>query len=125
MKTIIQALADNPRVLAAYLLGSGVRGTLRPDSDLDIGLLPTPGTRLSPVELAEIAAQLTPLVGRPVDLGLISSANLVYARQAILTGQRILCKDPFTADNTVATLLGLAAQFDYERREVIHAYSAA
>ncbi len=123
MQSIISYLAHDARVLAAYLLGSAVRDALRPDSDLDVAIMPAGGYHFTPIELAELAAQLTPLAGRPVDIGLISPANLVYARQAILTGRRITCRNVFQADSAAATLLGLAAQFDYERREVVHAYA--
>lgn len=123
--TLLPLLAGIPRILAAYLLGSGARGTLRPDSDLDLAILPFPGERFSAMELAELAAELGLHAGRPVDLGLLSAANLVYASQAILTGHRFLCRNLFAADNAAATLLGLAAHFNYERREVAHAYSVA
>jgi predicted nucleotidyltransferase len=123
-KTLLALLAGIPRILAVYLLGSGARGALRPDSDLDLAVLPFPGERFSALELAELAAELGIRAGRPVDLGLLSAANLIYASQAILTGQRIFCRHTFTADHAVASLLGMAAQFHYERREVVHAYSA-
>ena len=123
MQRIVSTLAGDDRILAAYLLGSAARDALRPESDLDIAVMPADGYHFTALELAELAAQLTPLAGRPVDIGLISPANLVYARQAILTGRRIVCRNLFHADRTAATLLGLAAQFEYERREVVHAYS--
>lgn len=123
MQRIISSLSGDSRILAAYLLGSAARDALRPDSDLDIAIMPAAGVHFTALELAELAAQLTPLAGRPVDIGLVSPANLIYAREAILSGRRIVCRNPFQADLAAATLLGLAAQFDYERREVVHAYS--
>jgi predicted nucleotidyltransferase len=56
--TLLPLPSGIPRILAVYLLGSGVRGTLRPDSDLDLAILPFPGERFRTLELAEIAAKL-------------------------------------------------------------------
>ena len=113
-----------PRILAAYLLGSAVHGTLRPDSDVDFGLLLQPGAVLSALEINDLASELTLGLGRPADVGLISARNLIFARQCVLTGRQIFCRDVFLAGLTVATLLGLAMQLDFERREIVHAYTA-
>jgi len=113
-----------PRILAAYLLGSAVHGTLRPDSDVDFGLLLQPGAVLSALEINDLASELTLGLGRPADVGLISARNLIFARQCVLTGKQIFCRDFFRAGLMVATLLGLAMQLDFERREIVHAYTA-
>lgn len=114
----------DPRILAVYLLGSAVNETLRPDSDLDFGLLLQSGETLSAREINDLASDLTLSYGRPVDLGLISTRNLIYARQCVLTGRQIFCRDVVRAGLTVATLLGLALQLDFERQEILHAYTA-
>jgi predicted nucleotidyltransferase len=113
-----------PRILAAYLLGSAANGTLRLDSDIDFGLLLQPGEILSGLEINDLASELALGLGRPVDVGLISARNLIYARQCILTGKQVFCRDVFRAGLTVATLLGLAMQLDFERQEIVHAYTA-
>jgi predicted nucleotidyltransferase len=114
----------DPRILAAYLLGSAARDALRPESDLDFGVLLQPGETLSAAELNSLASDLTLSYGRPADVGLVSGLNLIYARQCVLTGIRIFCRDAFRAGLAAATLLGLAGQLDFERREVIRAYTA-
>ena len=113
------------RILSAYVLGSAVSGRMRPDSDLDIAVLPvaTAGP-LSQVDIAELSATLSLAAGRAVDVGVLSSRNLIYASEAILKGERFFCRDRFQADLAAATLLGLAAQFRYERREIVDAYTA-
>ena len=115
---------EDPRILAAYVLGSAVKGTLRPDSDLDFGLLLQPGATLSAREINALASTLTLSFERPVDIGLLSAHNLIYARQCVLTGKQIFCRDVFSAGLAVATLLGLALQLDFERQEILHAYTA-
>ncbi|HSA32762.1 MAG TPA: nucleotidyltransferase domain-containing protein [bacterium] len=117
-------LKKERRILAAYLLGSAAKGTLRPDSDIDIALMFVPGKIMSGVERGELAAELSLLLHREVDLGVISSRNLVYARESILTGRRIFSRNDTVADLYAATLLGLYAQFHYERRGILHGYLA-
>jgi len=112
------------RILAAYVLGSAVNGTLRPDSDLDFGILLQPGETLPAQEINDLTSELTLSFGRPVDIGLVSARNLIYARQCVLTGKQIFCRDVFHAGLAVATLLSLGMQLDFERQEILHAYTA-
>jgi predicted nucleotidyltransferase len=121
---IIDVVAGEPRVLAAYLLGSFVRDSLRRDSDIDLALLLMPGQTMTAIERAELGASLAFRIGRDVDVGLISSHNLVYAHQVAFTGRRIFSRDVGRTDHDMTTLLGLYAQFQWDRREVLHAYSA-
>jgi len=109
---------------AAYLLGTAAAGQMRPDSDVDIAVLPAAGCDLSILKRGELAAELALRIGRDVDLGLLSSRNVIYARQAILTGRRFYVRDRRRADLLAATLLGMYERFDLDRREVRDAYSA-
>ena len=122
--TACEHFKKDPRILAAYMLGSAVHGTLRPDSDVDFGLLLQPSETMSALEINDLASELALGLGRPVDIGLISARNLIFARQCVLTGKQVFCRDAFRAGLTVATLLGLAMQLDFERREIVHAYTA-
>ena len=117
-------LQQNPHLLAAYLLGSAADGTMRPDSDVDIAILPMAGRMPSQAEVFELASELTMITERPVDIGLLSSQNLVYASEALLKGHRFYCQDTAKADLAAATLLGLAMAFNIERKEIIDAYTA-
>ena len=121
---IEQRLKQNPHLLAAYLLGSAADGTRRPDSDVDIAILPTAGRMPSQGEVVELASELTMITERPVDIGLLSSQNLVYACEALLKGHRFYCQDMAKADLASATLLGLAMAFNIERKEIMDAYTA-
>lgn len=124
LSSIERHLERDPRILAAYVLGSAANGRLRADSDLDIAILPVVGKRLSQVDMMELSATLSPVAGRSVDLGVLSSHNLIYASEALLNGQRFFCRDAFQADLAAATLLGLAARLRFERKEIIDAYTA-
>lgn len=123
LEALARKLYADERILAAYLLGSFGTPRQRPDSDIDIALMPQPGCRWTADEQMALAGVLTTAAGRPVDAGMLSAQNLIYASQAIGAGRRIFCRDAFRADLTAATLLSLAAQLRYERREIVDAYT--
>ena len=116
-------LASDDRVLAVYLLGSAAAGRLRADSDIDIAVMAPPGTHLSEVERADIATGLSYRLGRQVDVGLLSSRNLVYANEALHTGIRLYARDADAAALYAANLLGLYLEFNERRQEIINAYT--
>ncbi len=115
-------LAGDPGIVAAFVLGSVARGTPRPDSDVDIAVLYAPGRRPPAAQRVALAARLSAALGREVDLGTISADNLVYAKEAYLTGQCIFTRDPTQRDLAGATLLGLYAELRRAREEVERAY---
>jgi hypothetical protein len=57
-----------------------------------------------------------------VDLGELCSRNLIYARETIFKGRRLFARDESRADLIEAGLLGMYAQFNEDRREVLDAY---
>lgn len=122
LNAIAEAVSRDGRILAAYLLGSAAQGRMREDSDIDIAVIPFASAKINASGLAALAAEITLIAGRTADIGIISSSNLVYARQAILTGESLMCRDDARRDHITANLLGLYAQFHYERREVLDAY---
>lgn len=121
---IQRRLEQDRRVLAAYLLGSAASGRMRPDSDLDLALMMMPDAKMSSLDRIALAAELGLEAGMVVDIGELSSGNLVYAKEAILTGRRIFTRDAFQADLKACTLLGMYVRFNEDRHEVLHAYQA-
>jgi predicted nucleotidyltransferase len=73
----IERARGDERILALYLLGSAQAGTMRPDSDVDLAILLGPGRRIDSLERASIAAETSLALGREVDLGEVSSRNLI------------------------------------------------
>jgi len=124
IERIISFLKKDTRILAVYLLGSAGAGRLRPDSDIDLALLPVSGRHIDEFERVKLAADIALEIGREVDIGVISSNNLVYAKEALLGGKRIFVRDVQATDNAVATLLGMYVRFNEERWEVLDAYRA-
>jgi predicted nucleotidyltransferase len=119
-----EVLSGDARVLAVYLLGSALRGNLGPQSDIDLALMLEAGAKMSPLERLKIANDLAYRLERSVDLGEISSANLVYSREAFLAGVPVFQRNPEKAALRRAGLLGMYIQFNLDRKEVLDAYRA-
>jgi predicted nucleotidyltransferase len=122
LQQMARVLTETPGVEAAYLLGSGARGTMRPGSDLDIAVLPKAGTHLSIESCILLATALGEVVHRDVDIGVLDTRNLVYAKEAILTGSCFYVHTPAVHDEFAAHALSLYVQLRRERREVENAY---
>lgn len=115
-------LGKEPAILAVYLLGSALTGSMRPDSDIDLGLMIEPGLKISSLLRANISGSLSYKMGRTVDLGEISTNNLVYAREALLKGKLIYTKNKYRTNLYRANLLGMYLQYNIDRQEVVNAY---
>jgi predicted nucleotidyltransferase len=117
-------LEREPAVAAVYLLGSAAAGRLRADSDVDLALLPARGNLITPEQRLELAADLEDLVGRIVDVGILSTANLVYAKEAVANGLLLFERDPAARARFAALVFSMYADLQENRREVLHAYAA-
>lgn len=122
---LAEALHDEPRILAAYLHGSFGAPAFRKDSDVDCALLLYPGQGISALETMNIASRLSALLKCSLDLGVLTTRNLVYFTQAIYNGHRVLCRDESLADALVANAFSLYGKLKEDRREVDAAYHAA
>jgi predicted nucleotidyltransferase len=117
-----QLLIDDTRIDAVWVLGSAAKGTMRTDSDIDLALLPGDGINLSFMDLMELSSRLTLVSGREVDCGILDNHNLVYAHQAIMTGQLLFTRNRDRSGLRSATLLGLYYEFNEDRQEVPDAW---
>jgi predicted nucleotidyltransferase len=113
---------SHPSILSVYLLGSTARGTRRIDSDIDLGIMPFDGSVVSSSELLKMTGDLGYEFGYDFDLGLVQSNNLVYAKEAIWTGERIHSKNDLTTLWKENTLTSMYFNFQVERKVVIDAY---
>ena len=121
---IQRVLEQHPAILAAYLHGSTAKGTARADSDIDIALLPLPGKRLPLKFRLECAGELESILGCPVDLGELSTRNLISAKEVIEHGQEIFTTNRLQSDLFMATSLAMYAELQQQRKEVLYAYTA-
>ncbi len=123
IKDSVELMAEKEiTILAIYLLGSAATGTLRADSDIDLGIMIEPGLKISALKRIKLANSLSYKIKRIVDMGEISSKNLIYAREALLKGILIYSKNQNRVNLYRANLLGLYIQFNFDRQEVVDAY---
>ena len=69
-------------VEVAILFGSAAKGRLRPDSDIDIGILPSPDRALGFDEELALVAELEQILGREVDLVRLDTASTLLRFEA-------------------------------------------
>ncbi|MFM8656467.1 MAG: type VII toxin-antitoxin system MntA family adenylyltransferase antitoxin, partial [Chthoniobacterales bacterium] len=119
LRRLVARLEKEEHLAVAYLLGSAARGDLRPDSDLDIALLPARGCVITPQERLSLAADLEDIAGRTVDLGVLSTANLVYAKEAVAHGRVIFERDHAARARFAMLVLSMYASLQECRREVL------
>lgn len=124
MQAVANRLRQNDKIVAAYLLGSAVDGRLRADSDVDIALLPARGASFTGKERMDLAGDLEILAGKPVDLGILNTGNLVYAKEAVARGKVILERDRAARVRFDGLVLSMYAELQENRREALHAYAA-
>jgi predicted nucleotidyltransferase len=122
LRDIRAFLAKDQRIAATYLMGSAAHGRLRADSDVDMAILPAPGRTIDAFDQVNLAVAIDRIVRRDVDIGVLSSDNLIYAKEALLTGRCIYCRDPFWRDLFGSAVLGLYAELRSSRKEVEHGY---
>lgn len=106
-----------PDCQAIYRFGSWGTAAERPDSDIDLAVLPH--APLDPVQRWELAQKLASLARRDVDLVDLLRASTVLRMQVVANGQRL-----FTADvNAVAqfedTVFSSYARLNEERRGIL------
>lgn len=122
VSSLVQCLASHPDVDAAYVMGSAVTGGMRDDSDFDLAILSGRGF-LVPERLL-LTAELSKIVGRTVDLGLLTTANLVYAKEAVARGRLVYERDHRITARFEMLVLSMYAALQEARREVLRAYAA-
>lgn len=94
-EAVHDALGGRPDVVAAYLYGSRARGTARPDSDVDLGVLfsaPLERTLLAQPYLLE--ADLSDVLGLAVQVVELNDAPADLVHRVLRDGVLLLEADP-------------------------------
>ena len=97
---------------------------LRADSDVDIAILQNRHARLSAEERLALTADLAHCLGRPVDLGMLSTTNVVYAKEAVATGRLLFERDRTETARFEMLAFSMYASLQEARREALRAYAA-
>lgn len=107
-------LAD---VVAVYLFGSAASGELRPDSDIDLAILPA--TPIPAARLWSLAQELAVPAGRDVDLVDLSTASAVLRAQVVSAGIRLHCADEPRCEEFEDRVYSDYARLNEERRYIL------
>jgi predicted nucleotidyltransferase len=124
MTAAIDALQRCEAVESAYLLGSAAAGRLRGDSDVDVAILLNRHASFSVDQRLALTAELARLFGRPVDLGVLSTANVVYAKEVVVHGRILFERSHAMTARFAMLTLSMYASLQAARREVLQAYAA-
>jgi len=81
---VANALAPHSEIQLAFVFGSAARGTMRPDSDVDVAVLAV--EHLSPESRLELTSELSLALKREIDLVDLSTAWGLILRQVLTTG---------------------------------------
>ena len=116
---IVRVAAAHPDIRAVYLFGSQAAGTVRPDSDVDVGVL-----YLSEQPLARTLAledELGQALSQKVDVVDAGRAAAFLALE-IVRGERIFCRDVTATDRFDLYVLRRAGDllpFEWERQAML------
>lgn len=88
----------------AVLFGSAAKGKLRPDSDIDIGILPSSAGAIGFEDELALGAELERILGREVDLVRLDTASTVLRFEAS-QGRRLYESRPGAFADFVARAL--------------------
>ena len=123
MKTItvdylISSLRDIlPDCQAIYRFGSWGTDAERPESDIDLAVLPS--HPLDPVHRWELAQRIASLAGRDVDLVDLTSASTVLRMQIVSQGERLYCADIDRVEQFENIIFSSYAKLNEERRGIL------
>ncbi|MBI3270904.1 MAG: nucleotidyltransferase domain-containing protein [Planctomycetes bacterium] len=95
------ALRAGPALRLAMLFGSGASGTLRPESDVDVAILPANPQQSLHEDLA-LQAALSMACGREVDLVRLDQAVTLLRWQVARHGRPLLAASPAEVSRFVA-----------------------
>ncbi len=105
------------RISAISVFGSRAGGDARPDSDLDLAVLPC--EPLDPVALWDLAQEVAALVHCEVDLVDLWRASTVLQHQIVIHGQWVYLGDEGVCDLFEANTLTRYGHLNEERREIL------
>ena len=111
-------------LVAVWGFGSAFSDHMRSDSDVDFAALWDKDSPEDLVQIGKLILDLESITGRTVDLGKLSTNNLIYAHEAIRLGKCVYARNQSEADAFFARICSLYADFKIDRRVVENAYCA-
>ncbi len=89
-------LAARPEIAVAWLFGSAARGTMRSDSDVDVGVVFVPGIEPTARErlLVDLSSHLEAATQpHPIEVVALEEQGPVFVHRALVDGKRIVVND--------------------------------
>ena len=84
----LATLCRRHRIRKLSLFGSQLKGTARPDSDIDLLVEFEPGSRTTLLDMAQIEIELSPLLGgRKVDLRTAEDLSRYFRDEVVRTAE--------------------------------------
>jgi len=117
MKLVEALLRVLPDCQAIYRFGSWGTTAERPESDIDLAVLPV--NPLDPAWCWELAQSLASLAKQDVDLVDLTQASTVLRMQVVAQGERIYCSDEAEAEMFEDRVFSSYARLNEERREIL------
>ncbi|MBI5525614.1 MAG: nucleotidyltransferase domain-containing protein [Deltaproteobacteria bacterium] len=119
-------LAEDDRVVAAYLFGSFARGSLRPDSDIDLALVYRDDEARSAVEtdLLTMLGRLAVAAGRDVHVVDLERAGHVLRFQVFQGGAELFNKQPEKTKRLLEHTVIERFDWEYAMKVMDRAYAA-
>ncbi len=108
---------DLSDLVAIYRFGSSITSHERPDSDIDLAILPScPLDTVRVWELAQVVAQA---LSKDVDLVDLLSASTVMRAQIISTGKRLYCSNRAECESFEDYTYSAYARLNEERKGIL------
>ena len=117
---VCRALAG--RISGITIFGSRAGGSARPDSDLDLAVLPC--EPLDPVALWDLAQEVAALVHCEVDLVDLWKASTVLQHQIVIHGRWVYCGDKRVRERFEANTLTRYGHLNEERGGILEDVAA-
>jgi predicted nucleotidyltransferase len=104
-----------PEALGVWVYGSFADGYARPDSDLDVAILPD--RPIDSWDRHERAVEVSSRLGRTVDLVDLRTVPLLLRFEALRIGKRVAARDPLACDRFESLMLDMYQQYYAEQRD--------
>jgi predicted nucleotidyltransferase len=111
-----------PHLVALYLHGSAAKGQIRPESDIDIALLFKKHEMPDRMKLFFLAPVIEEAVGRRVDLSILATENTVFAKEVLVNGKQLFCRDAKLCEQFAMYVYSFYGKLNDERAEIISTY---
>lgn len=118
-RRIVSVLARHPEIRLAFLFGSLARGTARPASDVDLGVVAD--VPLGAEQKSALIEDIALASGRSVDLVDLQTASGLVLQEALTKGRRLLLSDRALFAGLMARMWADEADFQPYRRRILEA----